>query len=112
MTNLLTVFLMMGGDPKNPGGSSSYTGIIMIVLMIGVIYLFMFRPRMKQKKEQKLFRENLKKGDKIVTIGGLHGKIIEVQDTTFTIETEGQTKLRFEKSAIASKFDPESMTQK
>ncbi|MBC9811887.1 preprotein translocase subunit YajC [Crocinitomicaceae bacterium CZZ-1] len=74
--------------------------LIMILLMVGVFYFFMIRPQMKKQKELKKFRENLSQGDKVVTIGGIHGKILEVSDTTVLISSEG-TKLRFEKSAIA-----------
>lgn len=74
--------------------------LIMIVLMIGVFYFFMIRPQMKKQKELKKFRENLAQGDKVVTIGGIHGKILEVTDTTVLIQTEG-TKLRLDKSAVA-----------
>ncbi len=74
--------------------------LIMILLMVGVFYFFMIRPQMKKQKDLKKFRENLSQGDKVVTIGGIHGKILEVSDTTVLISSEG-TKLRFEKSAIA-----------
>ncbi|HLP54443.1 MAG TPA: preprotein translocase subunit YajC [Fluviicola sp.] len=74
--------------------------IVMLVLMVVVFYFFMIRPQMKKQKEQKAFRENLKQGDKVITIGGIHGKILEVTDTTVLINSEG-TKLRFEKSAIS-----------
>jgi preprotein translocase subunit YajC len=73
-----------------------------MVLIIVVFYFFMIRPQMKKTKEAKQFRESLKKGDKIITIGGLHGKIVEVAETTFIIETEGGGKLRIEKSAVSS----------
>lgn len=76
----------------------SFLPLILIVL---VFYLFFIRPQMKKSKDQKKFREALKKGDKIVTIGGIHGKIIEVQDTTFTVEVEGQNRLKIERSAVA-----------
>ena len=56
---------------------------------------------MKKSKEQKKFRENLKKGDKVLTIGGLHGKIAEMDETTVTLEVGNQVRLTFEKSAIA-----------
>lgn len=72
----------------------------MILAMLVVFYFFMIRPQMKKQKEQKAFREGLKQGDKIVTIGGIHGKILEVTDTTVLINSEG-TKLRMEKSAIS-----------
>ena len=72
-----------------------------LIAIVVVFYFFFIRPQMKKSKDQKKFREALKKGDKIITIGGIHGKIVEVQDTTFTIEVEGAMKLRIEKSAVA-----------
>ncbi len=72
--------------------------------MIGVFYFFMIRPQMKKQKELKKFREGLKAGDKIVTIGGIHGKILEISDTTVLIQSEG-TKLRLEKSAVSSAME-------
>ena len=78
--------------------------LVMIVLMIGVFYFFMIRPQMKKQKELKKFREGLKAGDKIVTIGGIHGKILEITDTTVLIQSEG-TKLRLEKSAVSSTME-------
>ncbi len=74
--------------------------LVMILLMVGVFYFFMIRPQMKKQKELKKFREGLAQGDKVVTIGGIHGKILEVSDTTVLISSEG-TKLRFEKSAVS-----------
>lgn len=75
--------------------------ILMLVLMLVVFYFFLIRPQQKKQKELKAFRENLKQGDKIVTIGGVHGKILEITDTTVLVNSEG-TKLRFEKSAIST----------
>ncbi len=94
---LFNSILLMAPTEGGEGGSSTF--IIMMVLMIVVFYFFMIRPQMKKSKEQKNFRESLKKGDKIITIGGIHGKILEVQETTMTIETEGQGRLKIEKSA-------------
>jgi preprotein translocase subunit YajC len=93
MINLMTL-LQVGGSGIN--------GIIFPVLIIVVFYFFMIRPQMKKTKEQKKFRENIKVGDKIVTIGGIHGKISDVQETTFMITVEGGVKLKIEKSAISS----------
>jgi preprotein translocase subunit YajC len=78
--------------------------LIMIVLMIGVFYFFMIRPQMKKQKELKKFREGLKAGDKVVTIGGIHGKILEISEGTVLIQSEG-TKLRLEKSAVSSAME-------
>lgn len=73
---------------------------VMIPLMIVVFYFFMIRPQQKKQKELKNFRENIKAGDKVVTIGGVHGTILEVTSSTVLINSEG-TKIRFEKSAIS-----------
>ena len=78
--------------------------LVMIVLMIGVFYFFMIRPQMKKQKELKKFRDALKPGDKVVTIGGIHGKILEISDNTVLIQSEG-TKLRIEKAAVSSSME-------
>lgn len=75
--------------------------IIMLVLIVVVFYFFMIRPQMKKQKELKKFRESLKAGDKVVTIGGIHGKILEINDTTVLVNSEG-SKIRLDKSAISS----------
>lgn len=75
--------------------------LIMMGLIILVFYFFMIRPQIKKQKDQKKFVEDLKKGDKIVTTAGIHGRIIELADTTILIEVEGGTKIRFDKTAIS-----------
>jgi preprotein translocase subunit YajC len=85
-------------------GSSSQNGwysFLPLLLIIVVFYFFYIRPQMKRSKDQKKFKETLQKGQKIITIGGIHGKIVEIQDTTVTIEVENGIHLRVEKSAIA-----------
>ncbi|MEY5133478.1 MAG: preprotein translocase subunit YajC [Bacteroidota bacterium] len=82
------------------GGGSSMSSLIMIVAMIAIFYLFMIRPQAKKQKELKKFREAMKPGDKVVTIGGIHGKILEIAESTVLISSEG-TKIRLEKSAIS-----------
>ncbi|MFP4470762.1 MAG: preprotein translocase subunit YajC [Bacteroidales bacterium] len=100
MTNSLLNFIVLMTSPEgSEGGGTSF--FIMILLMIVVFYFFMIRPQMRKTKEQKKFREGLKKGDKIITIGGIHGKILEVKDTTLIIETEGQGRLKIEKTAAS-----------
>jgi len=79
----------------------SWGNYLFIVLIIVVFYMFLIRPQSKRAKEERKFREALKKGDKIVTIAGIHGKVLELDETTAIIETEGQGKLKIEKSAIA-----------
>lgn len=74
--------------------------LIPLILIVVVFYFFMMRPQMKKQKELKKFRENLAVGDKVVTIGGVHGKILEINDATVLVNSEG-SKIRFEKSAIS-----------
>ena len=69
-------------------------------LIFVVMYLFMIRPQVKKQKKERKIREELKKGDDIITIGGIHGKIVEMKDSSVTIESYG-AKLKVEKSAIA-----------
>ena len=61
----------------------------------------MIRPQMKKAKDHKKFVEELKKGDKVITTSGIHGKIVEMNDSTFLIEVESGTKIRFEKSSVS-----------
>ena len=72
-----------------------------MLLIIVVFYFFMIRPQMKKAKDHKKYVEEIKKGDRVITTSGIHGKIIDLNETTFLIEVEGGTKIRFEKSAIS-----------
>ncbi|MBO4774530.1 MAG: preprotein translocase subunit YajC [Bacteroidales bacterium] len=92
------ILLQQAAAPKKGSGLSS---LIFILLLVFIFYFFMIRPQSKQNKEQQKFRESLKKGDKIVTIGGIHGKISEVHETTVDVEVENGVKITFEKSAIS-----------
>ncbi|MEY2869262.1 MAG: hypothetical protein RIR01_1745 [Bacteroidota bacterium] len=70
------------------------------ILMFVVIYFFMIRPQQKRAKQEKEFEASLKVGDKIITKSGLHGKVVELADTTVVIETMAG-KLKMERSAIS-----------
>jgi preprotein translocase subunit YajC len=83
------------------GGLGGLTSFLPLILIVVVFYFFMIRPQMKKQKAAKKFMEEIKKGDKIVTIGGIHGKIAEVNDTTYMIEVEGGNKLKVSKTAIS-----------
>ena len=85
-----------------PGAGSIWSMIVPFGLIYIVFYFFMIRPQTKKAKEAKKFREALQKGAKVVTIGGLHGTIVEVSDKTVLIQADTNVKMRFEKSAIAT----------
>ena len=95
---LLSIFLMM--DPQ--GKSSSSFSLIFMGLMVLVFWMFMIRPQAKKAKQQKTFITDLKKGDKVVTIAGIHGTINKVnEDGTLNIEVSPGSYLKIEKSAIS-----------
>ena len=81
---------------------SGYSGLIMIVLIFVVFWLFFIRPQNKKQKEEQKFREALQKGDDIVTIGGIHGKVVEVKETTVLVSIDSNVKIEIEKSAIVA----------
>jgi preprotein translocase subunit YajC len=95
---LLSIFLMM--DPQGKGSSSF--SLIFMGLMILVFWMFMIRPQAKKAKQQKTFIADLKKGDKVVTIAGIHGTINKVnEDGTLSLEVSPGSYLKIEKSTIS-----------
>jgi preprotein translocase subunit YajC len=94
-----TLFMMAPGGESNP-----MQMIIMLVLMFGVFYFFMIRPQIKKQKELKTFRESLAVGAEVVTIGGIHGTVSAIQDTTVKLKVEGGTIIKVEKSALITDF--------
>lgn len=80
-------------------GESGMSFFILIGGMFLIMYFFMIRPQVKKQKEAKTFREGLKKGDKIVTIGGIHGKLVDISERTVLIQVDG-AKIRIEKTAL------------
>lgn len=97
----LNTFILMA-QPNGEGGGMST--LLMLVAMAIVFYFFMIRPQVKKQKEQKNFRASLKTGDTIVTIGGIHGKIASLQETTAIIKIEDGSNMKVEKSAIIADF--------
>ncbi len=83
------------------GQSSVWNQIILMVAIVGIFYFFMIRPQQKQRKDQKKFQEEIKKGDLVVTIGGAHGRIAEVEEDTIILEFERGVRIRFSKTSIS-----------
>jgi preprotein translocase subunit YajC len=96
MSNLLSVLLM--GQPQE--GQSPLMSFLPLVMIVVVFYFFMIRPQMKKQKEMRKFRDELKKGDKIVTTGGIYGKIVEIQERVIIMEVEDRSRLKVDKAAI------------
>ncbi len=80
------------------GGSWSF--LLMLALMFLVMWLFMIRPQRKQQKQLEQMRNSLKKGDKVVTAGGIYGTVAEVDGRTVLVKVDGEVKLRIDKSSI------------
>lgn len=99
--NLTTILLAGGMGEEGSWG----TVLFLWVPIILVFYFFMIRPQSKKAKDAKKFRDSLEKGQRIITIGGIHGKILEVADTNVLIDTGGG-KLRVEKSAVSPDANP------
>lgn len=97
----LFVLLQAAPAAQPKGILDSLGSFLPLILIVVVFYFFMIRPQMKKQKEAKKFMESIKKGDKIVTIGGIHGKIAEIHDTTYMIEVEGGIRLKISKTAVS-----------
>jgi len=82
------------------GGGSGLSGILMIVAMIVIFYFFMIRPQSKKQKEIKKAREAMKAGDRVVTAGGIHGKIKDIADATVMIEVAPGTQIKVDKTSV------------
>jgi len=99
MTNLAYVYLM--GQPAGGAGQSNpLLTFLPLILVFVVFYFFMIRPQMKKQKEMTSYRSSLKKGDKVVTTGGIYGRIYEVKDNYVTMDVGGDVRLKVDKSAL------------
>lgn len=107
--NLLNIFLMapQGGAAGAQGGAGG--SFIMLILIIVIFYFFMIRPQTKRQKEINEFRKNLKKGDKVLTVGGIYGKIAEVNETTVLLEVANGTTIKVDKSGLVK--DPSDVNE-
>ena len=96
MNFLTQVILMTQPQP----GQKSWTTFVPLILIMVVFYFFLIRPQMRKQKELKSFRESLKKGDKIVTAGGIYGRINNISENIVTIDVGNNMLLKVDKSAI------------
>jgi len=92
----------MGANPAGGQGGSQYMSIVMLVAIVGIFYFLMIRPQQKRAKDHKNFLESLKKGDKIITSGGLYGTITGITDDAITIEIAEKVRVKVEKGTVAT----------
>ena len=100
--SFLSSFLLQAQTTPVQAANQGITTMLLMVGVMVVFYFFMIRPQMKRQKEEQKFRDALKKGDKVVTIGGIHGKILSIDDNTQTmmVQIDDNTKIRVEKTAV------------
>ena len=91
-------FILLQAEAAANG--SSWSGLLMMVLIFVVFYFFMIRPQQKKQKALQEQREALKKGDKVITAGGIYGFIKEVQDTTFLVEIAKDVIIKVDKNSV------------
>jgi preprotein translocase subunit YajC len=91
------LFILLQATDSEGGGWMSMLPLFLILI---VFYFFFIRPQTKKNKEQRKFREELKKGDKVLTIGGVHGKVADVKEKTVVLDCGNNIKLNVEKTAI------------
>lgn len=96
------ITLLQAAQQPTAGGGASFW--IMILLLFGVMWFFMIRPQRKQQKELEKFRNELKKGDKVVTAGGIYGTVAEIQERSVLIKVDGEVKLRVDKNSIVRDY--------
>lgn len=80
---------------------SNFSGLLMPIALVAVLYFFFIRPQQQKQKEQKKFVDAIKPGDKVVTLGGMHGKVVSVDDLTCVLEIDRGLKATFDKAAIS-----------
>lgn len=103
--NFLTIILQAapaaGAAPQQGGG---WTMWIMLILIFVVMWLFMIRPQQKRQKELNAFRDSLKKGDKVVTVGGIYGTVLEVNDNKVMLEIDKDVRIKVDKASLVKDF--------
>lgn len=89
------------GMPGQPA-PSPLAGFIPIILIFGIFYLLLIRPQQQQQKKHQQMIEGLSKNDEVVTSGGIHGTIVNVDDKTITLRVDDNTRIKFQKNTISS----------
>ena len=97
-------FFLQADAAQAQGAGGNWSFLIMIVLLFVVMWLFMIRPQQKKQKEMEKFRNELKKGDKVVTIGGIYGTVNEIADKTVDIEISKGVSIRVDKASLVKDF--------
>ena len=98
------MFTLLQAAPAAQPQGGGWSMWIMLALIFVVMWFFMIRPQRKQQKELQNFRDSLKKGDKVVTIGGIYGTVCEIKEGSVLIEVDNNVKIRVSKQALVKDF--------
>ncbi len=93
------------------GGAADYSGLIMIVVLIAIFYFFMIRPQNKRQKKIREEREKLEKGSRVITSGGIYGKVCDKKENTFLIEITNGVKITVDKNSVYPAADADAAVQ-
>ena len=102
--NILTIFLQAQAGGQAQQGGGGFTFIIMMVAIFAIMYFLMIRPQQKKQKELQAFRNSFKKGDKVVTAGGIFGTVDEIKDTYIIMVVDSNVRLRVAKNSVVKDF--------
>ena len=97
------MILLQAAEAAQPQGGG-WTMWVMLILIIVVMWFFIIRPQRKQQKELQKFRDGLSKGDKVVTIGGIYGTVVEIKEKTLLLEVDSNVKIKVDKNSVVKDF--------
>ena len=100
----MVLFTLLQAAPAAQAQGGGWQMWIMLALIFVVMWFFMIRPQRKQQKELQTFRDSLKKGDKVVTVGGIYGTVCEIKEGSVLIEVDNNVKIRVSKNALVKDF--------
>ena len=98
------MFTLLQAQGAGQAGGGGMTMLLMLALIFVVMWLFMIRPQQKRQKQLNEFRNNLAKGDKVVTVGGIYGTIVEVNDNKVLLEIDKDVKIKVDKASLVKDF--------
>ena len=108
---MINIAYAMGQSGAAGQGSGGFSAFVPLILMFAIFYFLLIRPQQKKQKEQREMVANLKKGDRIITSGGIYGRIAAVNDNTLTVEIADKVRVKVVRSNVAALSQPSSQAQ-
>ena len=108
---MIDIAYAMGGGGTGGEGAAGFSGFIPIILMFVIFYFLLIRPQQKRQKEHRSMISSLKKGDRVITSGGLHGRITGIDDTTLTVEIADKVRVKVARSNVSAMVQPSAQPQ-